>query len=90
MSKTFALKALAGRDSVVFIIKDRVSDPFGRDDIYHYVLVPRAKVEPLREALGSKSFKLKEFGERLFSSEEALEDEPLRQKLQNEFDLKVA
>lgn len=90
MSKSFALKTLAGRDSVVFIIKDRVSDPFGVDDVFHYLLVPRAKVEPLREALGSKSFKLKDFGERLFSSDEPLEDEPLRQKLQADFDLKVA
>lgn len=90
MSQSFALKALSGRDSVIFVIKDRVADPFGSDDIFHYLLVPRAKVEPLREALGGKSFKTREFGERLFSSEEPLEDAALRSRLAEEFNLHCA
>lgn len=90
MSRSFALKALSGRDSVVFVLKDRVSDPFGSDDVYHYLLVPRAKVDPLREALGNKSFKTRDFGERLFSADEPLEEEALREKLAKEFDLHCA
>lgn len=90
MSSSFAMKALAGRDSVVFVIKDRVSDPFGTDDVYHYLLVPRLKVAALREALGKKAFRLREFGERLFSSDEPLDDAQLRTKLEREFDLRCA
>ena len=77
----FTARYLETSKSCLVIIKDRVSDMFGTEDVYHYILSTPAMAQKLKHRLGGGAQRISEYGERCFSSDYLLEDAELEQRL---------